>query len=188
MREILPLTLTLSPEGRGNLSWLFASGFDHFSTTTSFTLTVPKAKPTLRVGLGAGEGGVVVGFDEVADLQVALEPRSSTLTFVHSPGLRLRSGSVPSGDGGVIGLFLPAGRRESRRRLAEDDAEDVTVVAIAGEDDALGAGIRFEGEADGGVGVGEVVEDDGAVVLELLVELVVLRAGGGVVGEFPLAT
>jgi len=60
--------------------------------------------------------------------------------------------------------------------------------AVRGEDEGLGDGVRFDGEVDGRVGVGEVVEEDGTMIFVLLVEFVVLRASGGIVGEFPVAT
>ena len=59
--------------------------------------------------------------------------------------------------------------------------------AIRSEDDILRFCIRLEGKADGRVRVRQVVEDDGAVVLELFVKLVVLGAGSAAVGKFPLA-
>lgn len=140
-----------------------------------------------EVGFGAGKGRVIVGLGEVAEFEGGLAAVEGDGKGRPLAGDELHGLLGGEGDGFMIGAVGGKGSHGGAGG-AEDDSEDMAIGPVAGEDDGFDGGIRFEGHAEGGIGVGEVVKEDGAVILVLFEELVVLCAGGGVIGELPFTT
>ena len=89
-------------------------------------------------------------------------------------------------DGGVVGAVGREGAEAGAIGTA-DEAEDVAMFSVGGEDDAFRS-IDAVGKAHLSILMRQIVEDDRPVVFELLVEFVILRAGGGVVCKLPFTT
>lgn len=127
---------------------------------------------------------MLVGFLEVADLHGGLR---TLQRHHHRDPLAGRQGGalIAQGDGFVV-LVIRREGTDARPLGAGEEPEDMPLGAIGGEDQSLHRRIRLVAEAEGRILISEVIEDDRAMILELLVEFIVLGAGGGVIRKPPL--